>query len=219
MKRLQQPADWDNWKPEFFIFFIPSDDTVATFLYCTFIIVPTWEVHWSAFLRLCNISVTVPRGTKWSQDWKPPAPFAMNGVKTRLFTRFIKDWQEVVKRRVLISGRLSTWPILPWISHIRNTLVDVMKFYLPHQLMQHKSIFVQPGRATYITVMTTQSQGGTTNETKCNYCPARHWENKIKATWLFPFGGFKERDGALLSPVITQRFNWLSCHSAHYDSH
>lgn len=144
---------------------------------------------------------------------------AMNGVETRLFTRFIKDCLEVVKWRVLISGRLSTWPIFPQISHIRNTLVDIMKFYLPHQLMQHKSIFVQPGRATYITVMTTPSQGGTTNETKCNYCPACLWENKIKATWLFPFGGFKERDGALLSLVITQRFNWLSCHSAHYDSH
>lgn len=217
MKRLQQPAvHWVNF---------------SSFLSLPMTLTPHFCV---ALLSLCppekftdlrscasvtsqSQSLVAPNEVKTENP--PPAPFAMNGVKTRLFTRFIKDWQEVVKRRVLISGRLSTWPILPSISHIRNTLVDVMKFYLPHQLMQHKSIFVQPGRATYITVMTTQSQGGTTNETKCNYCPARHWENKIKATWLFPFGGFKEWDGALLSPVITQRFNWLSCHSAHYDSH
>lgn len=44
--------------------------------------------------------------------------------------------------------------------------------------MQHKSIFVQTGRATYITVMTMQSQGGTTNEPKCDYSSPRHLKTK-----------------------------------------
>ncbi len=49
--------------------------------------------------------------------------------------------------------------------------------------MQHKSIFAQTGRATYITLMTMQSQGGTTNETKCNYCPPPIWkQNKPSRT-------------------------------------
>lgn len=42
--------------------------------------------------------------------------------------------------------------------------------------MQHKSIFTQTGSTTYITLMTMQSQGGTTNETKCNYCPPLIWK-------------------------------------------
>lgn len=87
-----------------------------------------------------------------------------------------------------------------------------MKFYLPHQLMQYKSIFVQTGRATYITVMTMQSQGGTTNESKCNYCPTLPLEKQNKPALLFPFGVSASGRGAPLSPVITQRFNWLSCH-------
>lgn len=44
--------------------------------------------------------------------------------------------------------------------------------------MQHKSIFVQTGRATYITVMTMQSRGGTTNEPKCDYYPPLHLKTK-----------------------------------------
>lgn len=49
--------------------------------------------------------------------------------------------------------------------------------------MQHKSIFAQTGRATYITLMTVQSQGGTTNETKCNYRPPPIWkQNKPSRT-------------------------------------
>ncbi len=54
--------------------------------------------------------------------------------------------------------------------------------------MQHKSIFAQTGRATYITLMTVQSQGGTTNETKCNYCPPPIWkQNKPPCTpiWVY----------------------------------
>lgn len=75
---------------------------------------------------------------------------------------------------------------------IKITLEDIMKFYLPHQLMQHKSIFVQTGRATYIILMTMQSQGGTTNETKCNYCPP----HDMKTKWILlpSFWGFKDWD-------------------------
>lgn len=74
--------------------------------------------------------------------------------------------------------RLSTSLIYPWVTGIKITLGDIMKFHLSHQLMQHKSIFVQTGRATYITVMTMQSQGGTTNEPKCDYSPPRHLKTK-----------------------------------------
>lgn len=58
--------------------------------------------------------------------------------------------------------------------------------------MQHKSIFAQTGRATYITLMTVQSQGGTTNETKCNYRPPPIWkQNKPSRT---PIWGPERRD-------------------------
>lgn len=111
-----------------------------------------------------------------------------------------------------MSPRLSTWLIYPWITDIKITLGDVMKFYLPHQLMQRKSIFIQTGRATYITAMTMQSQGGTTNETKCNYCPPPpRFENKINPPAI-PFGASKTGMRVNLSLVTTQRYNWLSCH-------
>lgn len=79
-----------------------------------------------------------------------------------------------------------------------------MKFYLPHQLMQYKSIFVQTGRATYITVMTMQSQGGTTNETKCNYCPTPPLEkqNKPPRSSLL---GFQRAGGERPSPLSSLR--------------
>lgn len=52
--------------------------------------------------------------------------------------------------------------------------------------MQHKSVFAQTGRTTYITLMTMQSQGGTTNETKCNYCPPPIWkQNKPSCTYIW----------------------------------
>lgn len=92
-----------------------------------------------------------------------------------------------------MSPRLSTWLIYPWITDIKITLGDVMKFYLPHQLMQRKSIFIQTGRATYITAMTMQSQGGTTNETKCNYCPPPAIWKQNKPS-RYPFWGFKDWD-------------------------
>lgn len=99
-----------------------------------------------------------------------------------------------------------------------------MKFYLPHQLMQHKSIFVQTGRATYITMMTMHSQGGSTNDTKRNYCPARHL--KTKQTFLLSLSGLQSlgrEQSVPLSPLsATIGFPatiWIGVQTVHYDSH
>lgn len=63
------------------------------------------------------------------------------------------------KKVAVMCLRPSTSLIYSCVTGIKITLGDIMKFHLSHQLMQHKSIFVQTGRATYITVMTMQSRG------------------------------------------------------------
>lgn len=82
------------------------------------------------------------------------------------------------KKVAVMCLRPSTSLIYSCVTGIKITLGDIMKFHLSHQLMQHKSIFVQTGRATYITLMTMQSQGGTTNEPKCDYYPPLHLKTK-----------------------------------------
>lgn len=82
------------------------------------------------------------------------------------------------KKVVVMCLRPSMSLIYSWVTGIKITLGDIMKFHLSHQLMQHKSIFVQTGRATYITMMTMQSREGTTNEPKCDYYPPRHLKTK-----------------------------------------
>lgn len=100
--------------------------------------------------------------------------------------------ERVVKRCMLTSLKQSRRLIHPRITDIKITLGGHNVIYLPHQLMQHKSIFAQTGRATYITLMTMQSQGGTTNETKCNYCPPPIWkQTKPSCT---PIWGSEHRD-------------------------
>lgn len=59
--------------------------------------------------------------------------------------------------------------------------------------MQHKSIWAQTGRSTYITQMTMQSQGGMTNKTKSNYCPPPIWkQNKPSSTPIWGCGNWDE---------------------------
>lgn len=82
------------------------------------------------------------------------------------------------KKAVLMCLRPSTGLIYFWVAGIKTTPGNIMKFHLSHQLMQRKSIFVQTGRATYITVMTMQSQWGTTNEPKCDYYPTLYLKTK-----------------------------------------
>lgn len=76
--------------------------------------------------------------------------------------------------------------------------------------MQHKSIFAQTGRATYINLMTMQSQGGTTNETKCNYCSPPIW--KQKKPLLHSHLRLRTLGREHTFFITTQRYNWLSCH-------
>lgn len=111
---------------------------------------------------------------------------------------------------MLTTLRPSIRLIYPRITDIKITLGGHNVIYLLHQLMQHKSIFAQTGRATYITLMTAQSQGGATNESKCNYRPPLIWkQNKPPA---LSCGAQNAGTGINLPHVTTQRYNWLSCH-------
>lgn len=124
---------------------------------------------------------------KWELRVKNYWVTFLDAVKQSLTPPVIAEKKKVV----LMCLRPSTSLIYSWVTGIKITLGDIMKFHLSHQLMQHKSIFVQTGRATYITMMTMQSREGTTNEPKCDYYPPRHL--KTKQTLLQNPSGLQRR--------------------------
>lgn len=78
--------------------------------------------------------------------------------------------------------------------------------------MQHKSVFAQTGRATYITLMTMQSQGGTANETKCNYRPPLIWKQNKPHALTEHWNVKKQQPWKKLLHITAQRHNELPCH-------